>query len=461
MVEIMPFRGFRFNLDKVGDFSEVIAPPYDVIDTELQKKLHARSQYNISRITKGMGHYADTEEENEYTRAAKILNNWITENVLLQDEKPAIYVLAQEFSIGTGDNKSSLTRTGFIALLRLEEFCTGKSTTEQGQCLGVHQHEETMKKDIEDRLSLCKSTLTNFGQIFAIFPDRERKTEALLEQVMASEPTAVARDDEGVTHKLWLMQDEGQIAELQQLLANKSIIIADGHHRYKTALKLHEEHNNPEDWVGESSKFRMLTFVNMMNEGLVILPTHRLVQKLEKFDADKLLNDSEANFKVDKFPFEGGDDSAAREAMFAAMKAAFNESAHAFGLYCKTGSYYLLTLKDEEAMKKVKGKSTAWRKLDVSILHHLILEKLLGIDKKKLEEGTIAGGAYAEYIKDIGDAVQKAVDKVNNAGYQAMFFMNPTRASEVEAVAINHETMPQKSTFFYPKIYTGYVINKL
>ena len=130
-------------------------------------------------------------------------------------------------------------------------------------------------------------------------------------------------------------------------------------------------------------------------------------------------------------------------------------------MYCKTGKYYLIILKNINAMNKVQDRSEAWRKLDVSILHQLILEDHLGIDKAKLASGTITGGAYVEYIKDIGDAVQKAIDKVNSAGYQAVFFMNPTRASEVEAVATNHETMPQKSTFFYPKIYTGYVINKL
>jgi uncharacterized protein (DUF1015 family) len=458
MVEIAPFRGFRFNHEKIDDFSSVIAPPYDVIDSELQQRLHSRSEYNISKITKGVKRDSDTETENQYTRAAVQLYQWIEENALVKDEKPAIYVLAQEFTFGSGEQKQTITRAGFIGLLKLEEFCTGSRGP---GCVGIHQHEETMSKDIEDRLCLCKTTLTNFGQIFAIFPDHERKTEALLKQVMATEPTAVGRDDEGVTHKLWLMQDENQIAELQKVLANKSVIIADGHHRYKTALKLHEEHGSPSDPVSESSKYRMMTFVNMMNEGLVILPTHRLIQKIENFDANKLLTDLEANFTIEKYPIEGGDDTAARAAMFGRLKAAFDTGAHAFGLFCNTNQYYLLTLKDDGAMDKVQDKSAAWKKLDVSILHQLILEDLLGIDKTKLVSGTIVGGAYVEYIKDIGHAVQKAIDKVKTAGYQAVFFMNPTRAAEVEAVATNHETMPQKSTFFYPKIYTGYVINKL
>lgn len=460
MVEIEPFRGYRYNRDKVDDYSNVIAPPYDVIDSELEKKLHSRSEFNISKITKGVKLETDSKTENEYTRAAKLLNQWITEGALTVDDKPTIYVLAQEFTIGLGENHKHLMRTGFIALLKLEDFCSGGTGT-GASCVGVHQHEETLAKDIEDRLCLCKTTLANFGQIFAIYPDHENKTERLLAQVMANEPAAIARDDEGVTHKLWLMQDEQQVSELQQILANKSIIIADGHHRYKTALKLHEEHDIPGDPVQDTSKYRMLTFVNMMNEGLVILPTHRLIQKVEDFSAEKLLGVLESNFTIEPFTIESGNEKTAKDAMFSALKAAFNARKHSFGLYCKTGKFYLLTLKELQAMNKVQDKSDSWRKLDVSILHQLILEDLLGIDTAKLASGTITGGAYVEYIKDIGDAVLKAMDKVDNAGYQALFFMNPTRAEEVEAVATNHETMPQKSTFFYPKVYTGYVINKL
>jgi uncharacterized protein (DUF1015 family) len=458
MVEIIPFRGLRFNAELVDGYSNVLAPPYDVIDSEMQKILHGRSEFNISKITKGITQDNDSESDNQYTRGAELLNQWITKGALEIEDKPTIYVLAQEFNIGTDEDQKSFTRAGFIALLKLEEFCSGSSGSD---CVGVHQHEETMAKDIEDRLCLCKTTLTNFGQIFAIYPDRELKTEVLLERVMAGEPAMVAKDDEGVIHKLWLMQDDGMISELQDLLANKSAIIADGHHRYKTALKLHEEHNKPGDPVHDTSGYRMLTFVNMMNEGLQILPTHRLVQKVEDFEPEKLLNDLEQSFNVMKIPFPMGLDASSRAEMFAEMKSAFDAGKHAYGLYCGTECYYLLTLKEESLMDKVAGKSAAWRKLDVAILHQLILEDLLGIDKAKLGAGTITGGAYVEYIKDIGDAVQKAIDKVDRSGYQAVFFMNPTRAEEVEAVATNHETMPQKSTFFYPKIYTGYVMNKL
>ena len=459
MVEIAPFRGYRYNKDIIKDDISVLAPPYDVIDGEFQKRLHERSKYNISRLTKGEKLTNDTDLNNQYTRAADLLNHWISEKILVQDERPVIYVLSQQFTIGAGNSQRTMIRTGFIAKLKLEQFCTGGNTT--GACVGVHQHEETLAKDIEDRLCLCKTTLTNFGQIFVIYSDHQRKTEEILGRVMSTEPVMDATDDDGVTHKLWLMTDHEMITALQELLAKKSIIIADGHHRYKTALKLHEEHAKPDDPVAESSKYRMMTFVNMMNEGLIILPTHRLIQKVENFEPTKFLKSLEQHFTVKQFPFQGDNDESSRKAMFADMSKAFNSGLHAFGLYCKTDSYYLLTLKDLSAMAKLQNRSQAWQKLDVSILHQLILEDLLGIDKTKLASGTITGGAYVEYIKDIGSAVQMAIDKVNTAGYQAVFFMNPTRISEVEAVSNNHETMPQKSTFFYPKVYTGYVMYKL
>jgi uncharacterized protein (DUF1015 family) len=240
------------------------------------------------------------------------------------------------------------------------------------------------------------------------------------------------------------------------VLDDKYVIIADGHHRYKTALQYSKEH--PED---EPAGYRMLAFVNIMNKGLVILPTHRLVQGIEGFEPEKLITALKNDFDMEDFEFGTGDDLAARQTMFNRMEELFKAGKHAFGLYCKDGRYYTLVLKHESLMDRIQGHSDAWKRLDVTILHTLILEDQLGIDKEKLAAGTIEGGSYVEYIKAIGDAVQGSIEKVNEKGYQAVFFMNPTKVKEVEDVATNHETMPQKSTFFYPKMYTGFVIHRL
>jgi uncharacterized protein (DUF1015 family) len=430
----------------VSEFKSVVSPPYDVINSELQKQLHEASDYNIAHIIKGKKFQEDDKENNEYTRAAQLLDEWIVKGVLKQENMPSIYVLAQDFEI-QGQQK---TRAGFIALIKLEEMCA--STNAGGECFGVHQHEETLPKDIEDRLNLLRATKANFGLIFSIYTDNERLIDVILEKKMAEEPLVKMTDDDGITHRLWSISDENDITKIQEVMESKYIIIADGHHRYKTALQYSKEH--PED---EGAQYRMLAFVNTMNKGLVILPTHRLIQGVDGFDAKELLNKLSENFTVEEF----GDEGDARHTMFSKMESHFTKGEHAFGLYCRDGRYYLLVLKDESKMDIIQNRSKAWKQLDVTILHKLILEDILGIDKEKLAAGTITGGSYVEYIKAIGDAVDWSIKKVDQNGYQAVFFMNPTKVTEVEEVATNHETMPQKSTFFYPKVYTGLVINKL
>ncbi len=449
MVKIVPFQGYRYNKNKIPDFECVISPPYDVINTELQKKLHEASEYNVAHLIKGKKFASDTEENNEYIRAFKLLDAWIEKGVLIREEVSSFYVLAQDFEI-FGER---MTRTSLVALLKLEELC--KSTDSEGTCKGVHQHEETLPKDIEDRLNLLRATKANFGLIFAIYSDKERLVDTILEDSMGK-PHLMEITDAGVTHRLWTMDDENDIARIKEVLDDKYVIIADGHHRYKTALQHSKEH--PGD---ESRGFRMIALVNTMNKGLVILPTHRLIQGIEGFEPKKLITALANDFDIEDFEYSAGDDKTARQAMFRRMEELFSTDKHAFGLYCRNGRYYTLVLKHENLMDGIQGYSDAWKRLDVTILHTLILEDQLGIDKDKLAAGTIEGGSYVEYIKAIGDAVAKSIDKVNEKGYQAVFFMNPTRIREVEDVATNHETMPQKSTFFYPKVYTGFVMHRL
>jgi uncharacterized protein (DUF1015 family) len=450
MVEIAPFQGYRYNKDRISDFKSVVSPPYDVINPKLQKMLHGASEFNVAHLIKGGRLETDSLEDNQYTRAGQLLDSWIERGVLVREDAPAIYILAQEFEV----EGIRMTRAGFIALVKLEDMCA--QTGISGICFGIHQHEETLPKDIEDRLNLLRSTKANFGLIFSIYSDEERAVDDILEKGMMDPPAMEVVDDIGITHRLWILKNEDKIAKIQDVMQNQYIIIADGHHRYKTALTYSREQAG-----SESTHYRMLAFVNTMNRGLVILPTHRLVQGIEDFDCGKLVDSLIGDFELEEFEFLERGDEEARKAMFTSMKKYFEEGRHAFGLYCGTGRYYSLVLKNEERMEGIPGHSDAWKHLDVTILHKLILEDRLDIDKEKLAAGTIEGGSYIEYIKAVGDAVQQSVDKVNNHGYQAVFFMNPTRVKEVEEVATNHETMPQKSTFFYPKMYTGFVINHL
>ncbi|MGY5871327.1 MAG: DUF1015 domain-containing protein [Candidatus Thorarchaeota archaeon] len=442
MVRVKPFKAFRYDENKVGDISKVVTPPYDIIKGAKVDELQGLSEHNIAWIIKNKSRDDDTPDNNQYTRANDHLTKWIADGALKQDEKESFYVYGQDFEI----KGKKLFRFGFIGLIELEDFATGASHSEP--FAGVLQHEETLPKDIVDRLSLCRSSMANFGQIFVIYPDKEGSVDAVLEKNMKKDPVADITDAAGVRHRIWAVNDEDDVEAVTKNMASKYVIIADGHHRYKTALQLSSE--NPDL---ESAKYRMLTFVNISNPGLVVLPTHRLVQNLEVFSKEKLLDDIKQYFDLEIFDNKND--------MFNLMDKMFTQNKHSFGLFMDDGNYYAFTLKDMEIMGSLLGdKSPELRSLDVAILHALILDKMLGIDKEKLLQGTMKGGGFVSYIKGIGDAVNESIITVKGPS-QAVFFMNPTRVEEVEAVSNNFECMPQKSTFFHPKIWTGFTINKL
>jgi uncharacterized protein (DUF1015 family) len=289
--------------------------------------------------------------------------------------------------------------------------------------------------------------MAQFGQIFVIYPDHEGGVDAVLEKHMDKDPV-IDVTGEDVRHRIWVIDDPADTARITELMADKYVIIADGHHRYKTALALSRE--NPSL---ESAKYRMLTFVNMVNPGLVVLPTHRLVQNVEDFSIGKLLSAVTEYFDVEEFPN--------KDEMFGLMDEKFKAGHASFGLFVNDDKFYTLTLKDRAVMDSIMAdRSVEWKKLDVAILHSLLLDKILGITPEKLAQGSIKGGGYVSYIKGIGDAVDQSIEAVKGNS-QVVFFMNPTRVDEVEAVSNNFETMPQKSTFFYPKVWSGFTINRL
>jgi uncharacterized protein (DUF1015 family) len=442
MVRVVPFKAYRYEREKAGDLAKVVAPPYDIMKGKKVDQVQGLSPHNIAWITKNKPAEGDTETSNQYTRARDLLNHWIEEGVLKQDDQECFYVYGQNFKIGRQD----LFRFGFIGLIELEEFA--KEAPSEGKFAGVLQHEETLPKDIQDRLNLSRNTMAYYGQIFVIYPDPEGTVDSVLKMNMEKQPLMDVMDMDGVRHRLWKVDGSEDKERIIGAMADKFVIIADGHHRYKTALAMKAE--NPEL---ETARFRMLTFVNMKNPGLVILPTHRLVQNLQDFDRAQLQNGLKENFIVKEYPD--------KEAMFEEMDELFRAGKHGFGLYMNDGKYYSMELRDISPMEELRPEaSPELRKLDVAILHSMILDRILGIDKEKLLHGTMTGGGYVVYIKGIGDAVDESIKQVEE-GAQAVFFMNPTRIEEVESVSKNFECMPQKSTFFHPKVWTGFTINKL
>lgn len=432
-MDIKPFKAYRFDGSVVGDVGACISPPYDVIDDDYRGKLYEKSPYNIVRIINGETSVADNDDYNKYSRANEWLSKWLETGALKQDDNESLYAYVQDFEIA-GEH---FCRSGFIGLGRLAKF---------GE--GVQPHEKTLEGPKADRLNLMRATAAQFGQIFMIYDDPSKTADDIIAAAAAKPAIIDFADDDGVRHRLFAIDGKQDIAAISKMMNSVEPIIADGHHRYETALNYYAETQNAE------AQYRMMTFVNVRNSGLVILPTHRLVSNMPEFGIDKLIASLKDEFDITEITFES-DKAAARQKAFAELKLHFEDAANAFVIYAGTNAFYVVTLKSRESMD-VFNMSAAAKGLDVNVLHSLILEKHMGIGETQL-----ANESNLTYIKDIGDAIDIAIAKVDSRQSQVVFFMNATHNEQVQAVASAGEKMPQKSTFYYPKVFTGLAINKL
>jgi uncharacterized protein (DUF1015 family) len=436
-MEIKPFKAFRFDAGVVGDAGSCISPPYDVISDEQQQKLYEKSEYNVVRIIKGQTDASNGNSSNQYIRAADYFNSWIERGVLKQDPAEAIYAYIQDFELA-GEH---FQRDGFIALAKLEK-------------LGgmVKPHEYTLEKPKIDRLNLKRATKADFGLVFMLYEDQKQIADKIIENTAGQEPLIDFIDEQNVRHRLFAIKSEEDIGAITKMMSGKSCIIADGHHRYETALNYLKENSNP------GAGYQMTAFVNARHGGLVILATHRLVANIENFSVSKLIDGLKRDFEITQYAFDSGPaKTGAKQQMLAKMKAEHDKHNSAFGIYGGNNAFYAAVLKNRQAMDSVSpDKSRAWRELDVSILHKLILEKLLGIGVEHL-----GSSSNVEYIKDTGVAIDESIAMVDDGQKQAAFFMNPVKMQQLRAVTESGERMPQKSTYFFPKMYSGLVINKL
>ena len=436
-MEVKPFKAFRFDAGVVGDVSSCVAPPYDVISPSQQQQLYQKSRYNIVRITKGKKTAFDNDNNNQYTRAADYLKTWIEKGILKQDSAEAIYAYVQDFQLA-GRN---FRRNSFIALARLEEY--GKT---------VRPHEETLEEPKIDRLNLKRATVTKFGLVFMLYEDQMQIADKIIENAARGKPLIDFLDEQNVRHRLFAITGKDSIETIAKMILDKSCIIADGHHRYETALNYYKETANP------AAAYQMIAFINTRHGGLIILATHRLVGNIENFHLKKLIADLKENFEITEYQFDSPQAKTdAKQRMSAQMKAEYDRDKNAFGIYSGNNAFYVAVLKDKRAIDSVvTNMSNHWKSLDVSVLHKLILEKLLGIGEKEL-----ASGSNIEYVKDTDNAIDESITKVDRGQRQVAFFMNPVKMQQIEKVTAVGEKMPQKSTYFYPKVYTGLTINKL
>jgi uncharacterized protein (DUF1015 family) len=440
MAQIYPFRAWRYNSSAV-DLDDVVTQPYDKISPSMQQAYYERSPYNLVRITLGLPELFDAENgENVYTRAARDFRAWREQGVLAQEKDPSIFAYSQRFKVpGTDIVKE---RRGFIALGKLHDY------SEQV----VFRHEQTLSKPKSDRLNLLKATHAHFGQIFMLYSDPAGSIEKILYDG-AGPAEAEVTDEYGVLHRIWKVSDPAAIRLLTTAMADKKLIIADGHHRYETALNYSKEHAAKEPAKAETSTSQlpqppypeaavMMTFVNMDSDGLVVLPTHRVVHSLAIFDPAAFTRAAEEFFSVE----------AVRKAEAADYVAKLTaQKGTAFVAITRAGAF-LLRARPEPVAAALAALPERQRQLDLSCLHSIVLDRLLGLDAEKVREQT-----NLRYLRDAAEAVEQ----VRSGAADVAFLTNPVSMEQLKEVAFAGDVMPQKSTDFYPKLLSGLTIYAL
>jgi len=438
MAEVLPFRGIRYNTSRFPDISKVVCPPYDVISPEDRDRYYELDQYNCIRLILGREFTNDTQDVNQYTRAARYFQTWLSHGILVQDIRPAFYFVEERYQDEDGN---ILNRFGVIGLVRLMEYASSV----------VRPHELTHEGPKRDRLELMKASGANFSQIFTLYTDASHALDTIAEQVLQGMSHIEAMDFEGVRRRMYTVSDPPLLNQVQQVLTDKELLIADGHHRYETALAYREWRRAREGFDGRPQPYDylMMYLTNTEGEGLTIYPTHRILANCSRWDTGRFLNQIKEVFDVEHIP--GGPEPARCRQLLESMKGGHDQRVR-IGMKCKTvDGYYLLTLRDQQLADRLMGDQVppVLRRLDVKVLHAILLGHYLGIRAEEQEKrGNIL------YVK----GVEKAITILEqDLLHQAVFFLNPPTISVVSDVVKAGEKMPQKSTFFYPKLLTGLV----
>lgn len=433
MPDLQAFRGLRYDLGHVGDLSNVIAPPYDVISPELQEKLYKLHPANFVRVEWNREEPGDDETNNRYARAAKFLRNWRQEGVMFREAQPVLYVYHQVF---TTDGQTH-TRRGFMGRCKLERFGQGK----------IYPHEETMSGPKQDRLNLTRACKANPSQIFGLYPDAQNEAQNLLEAAVAGSPAHEATDHLGVIHRLWNVTDVSVIAQVSRILGPKPLFIADGHHRYETACNYRDELAAAGQLTPDHpANYTLMMFISMTDPGLLVLPTHRLFRGLKPMSSSELIAQLGANFDC-KIAGEGSD-----LASRVWDEIEIEDHQGTIGLHTAQDDRWVLARITPAGQAKMAQISTdhsaAWQGLGVAILHRLLIEDLLG--GKNLPK--------PEYVHNV-DEVIHCLDGQETFPLTALVM--PATVEHIRVISEHAERMPAKSTYFYPKLVSGLVINSL
>ncbi|UCD55338.1 MAG: DUF1015 domain-containing protein [Candidatus Omnitrophota bacterium] len=412
MAEIKPFRGILYNREKI-DIAKVITPPYDVISPSMQNRFYQRDEHNIIRLILGKAENNNTSKSNRYARARVLLDRWMKKKFLVKDGKPAIYIYTQEY-LYKGKKR---TRLGFIALMKIED---PKES-------GILPHEYTLDKPKADRLNLIVKTKANLSPIFSLFQDKKNQINKLLKHFIKSKDPLFTIEADGVIHKFWRMNNKYAINSIKKYMRDKKIFIADGHHRYEVALAYRNKMRRNLKSFKKPMDYVMMYFSNLSERGsLTILSTHRVVKNINQFDEKKIKLKLRKYFYIKNLTKQ--------EDLLECLEKT-EKKKRVFGMYMGKKRFYLLTSKETRP------------KFDVTVLHDLIINEILGVKNR---------ASSIKYIRNEEDAI-RLIDK---GDYKIAFFLRPTRVHQMKAVAEKGQMMPQKSTYFYPKLLTGLVINK-
>jgi uncharacterized protein (DUF1015 family) len=439
MAQVYPFRAFRYNPAR-APFDRVLTQPYDKISPAMQEKYYAADPHNLIAVEKGRAYPGDTPQNNVYTRAAAAIEDWIRRNVVVQDPAPSFYAYTQEYTVPGTEERC--TRRGFIGAGKLEEYSAGV----------VFRHEHTLSGPKADRLELLRHTKTHTGQLFMLYSDPQRRIDAILTDAESATPATEMRDEYGVVHRLWVIADPQRVGAMQKAMEDQKLVIADGHHRYETALNYRNECRARAGKIDPDAPCEraMMTFINTRSEGLTILPTHRVAANVHDFSWSGVRRHLEPWFTAEEFPFSGsGERSEAKKKFLAKLTSAREK--RAIGVYPAPGAqkraFYVLTLREGVNLAQLlPNVSPLQRELDVVLLHEGILEPALGITPQ-----AVTAEANLTYERE----ASAALDAVDSGRAQISFLLNPCDVEQVMKIATAGEVMPQKSTDFFPKLMSG------
>src|SRR5712671_4873046 len=439
MAQVYPFRAFRYNPAR-APFDRVLTQPYDKISAAMQEKYYAADPHNLITIEKGRVFPNDSAQNNVYTRAASALQDWIRNQIVVQDSADSFYAYTQEYTVPGGNERR--TRRGFIGAGKLEDYSAGV----------VFRHEQTLSGPKADRLELLRHTRTHTGQLFMLYSDAERHIDTILaEAESAAPPATVLRDEYGVVHRLWAIAEPERVSAIQNAMADQKLVIADGHHRYETALNYRNERRSQTIHPDRNApyEFAMMTFINTRSEGLTILPTHRVAAHLHDFSWANVRRHLEPWFTADAFSFssEGERGDARAKFLSRLVETRAQRSIGVYPMQSAKGAFYVLTLRPgADLAQLLPNVSALQRELDVVLLHEGILEPALGITPQ-----AVTSEKNLTYERE----ASAALDAVDSGAAQIAFLLNACDVEQVMRIATAGEVLPQKSTDFYPKLLSG------